>query len=109
MDFPMLQVLSFLKTVSAYAASGFIRYPILLEGSIGWSEEVIKEYIAHSGYLDSDIEVYGNLSIGELPSLEMKAALKKIRQETHCLVIDISHEFNANAINSVCGTLVGGD
>lgn len=69
----------FLKTVSAYAASGFIRYPILLEGSIGWSEEVIKEYIAHSGYLDSDIEVYGNLSIGELPSLEMKAALKKIR------------------------------
>lgn len=108
MDFPMLQVLSFLKTVSAYAASGFIRYPILLEGSIGWSEEVIKEYIAHFGYLDSDIEVYGNLSIGELPSLEMKAALKKLGQETHCLVIDISHEFNANAINAVCGTLVGG-
>lgn len=23
-------------------------------------------------------------------------------------MIDISHEFNANAINSVCGTLVGG-
>ncbi|WP_063656842.1 GNAT family N-acetyltransferase [Aliivibrio fischeri] len=104
----MPQVLSFLKTVSAYAASGFIRYPILLEGSIGWSEEIIKEYIAHSGYLDSDIEVYGNLSIGELPSLEMKAALKKLGQETHCLVIDISHEFNANAINAVCGTLVGG-
>ncbi|MCE7536076.1 GNAT family N-acetyltransferase [Aliivibrio fischeri] len=104
----MPQVLSFLKTVSAYAASGFIRYPILLEGSIGWSEEIIKEYIAHSGYLDSDIEVYGNLSIGELPSLEMKTALKKLGQETHCLVIDISHEFNANAINAVCGTLVGG-
>ncbi|WP_196588347.1 GNAT family N-acetyltransferase [Aliivibrio fischeri] len=104
----MPQVLSFLKTVSAYAASGFIRYPILLEGSIGWCEEIIKEYIAHSGYLDSDIEVYGNLSIGELPSLEMKAALKKLGQETHCLVIDISHEFNANAINAVCGTLVGG-
>ncbi|WP_167753509.1 GNAT family N-acetyltransferase [Aliivibrio fischeri] len=104
----MPQVLSFLKTVSAYAASGFIRYPILLEGSIGWSEEIIKEYIAHSEYLDSDIEVYGNLSIGELPSLEMKAALKKLGQETHCLVIDISHEFNANAINAVCGTLVGG-
>ncbi|OCH48848.1 GNAT family N-acetyltransferase [Aliivibrio fischeri] len=104
----MLQVLSFLKTVSAYAASGFIRYPILLEGSIGWSEEIIKEYITHSGYLDSDIEIYGNLSIGELPSLEMKAALKKLGQETHCLVIDISHEFNANAINAVCGTLVGG-
>ncbi|TDM51963.1 tRNA(Met) cytidine acetyltransferase [Aliivibrio fischeri] len=108
MDLPMPQVLSFLKTVSAYAASGFIRYPILLEGSIGWSEEIIKEYIAHSEYLDSDIEVYGNLSIGELPSLEMKAALKKLGQETHCLVIDISHEFNANAINAVCGTLVGG-
>ncbi|WP_196588937.1 GNAT family N-acetyltransferase [Aliivibrio fischeri] len=104
----MPQVLSFLKTVSAYAASGFIRYPILLEGSIGWSEEIIKEYIAHSEYLDSDIEVYGNLSIGELPSLEMKTALKKLGQETHCLVIDISHEFNANAINAVCGTLVGG-
>ncbi|MUJ36933.1 GNAT family N-acetyltransferase [Aliivibrio fischeri] len=108
MDLPMPQVLSFLKTVSAYAASGFIRYPILLEGSIGWSEEIIKEYIAHSEYLDSDIEVYGNLSIGELPSLEMKTALKKLGQETHCLVIDISHEFNANAINAVCGTLVGG-
>ncbi|WP_063660626.1 GNAT family N-acetyltransferase [Aliivibrio fischeri] len=104
----MPQVLSFLKTVSAYAASGFIRYPILLEGSIGWSEEIIKEYIAHSEYLDSDIEVYGNLSIGELPSLEMKTALKKLGQETHCLVIDISQEFNANAINAVCGTLVGG-
>ncbi|MCE7577442.1 GNAT family N-acetyltransferase [Aliivibrio fischeri] len=104
----MPQVLSFLKTVSTYAASGFIRYPILLEGSIDWSEEIIKEYIAHSEYLDSDIEVYGNLSISELPSLEMKTALKKLGQETHCLVIDISHEFNANAINAVCGTLVGG-
>ncbi|CED57923.1 putative ATPase [Aliivibrio wodanis] len=104
----MHSVLSFLNTLSSYAASGYIRYPILLEGSKSWCESLIEAFLVKQSSRFIHIELYGDLTIPGFATFPMKSALKKLGQETDCLVIDISHEFNANAINAVCGTVVGG-
>lgn len=104
----MLSALSFLNTVSSYANSGYIRYPILLEGSKQWCELLLDSFFAQKESRFNHVELYGDLTLSKHSALPIKSALKKLGQETGCLVIDISHEFNANAINAVCGTVVGG-
>lgn len=104
----MLSALSFLNTVSSYANSGYIRYPILLEGSKRWCESLLDSFFAQKESRFNHVELYGDLTLSKHSALPIKSALKKLGQETDCLVIDISHEFNANAINAVCGTVVGG-
>ncbi len=104
----MHSALSFLNTITSYATDGFIRYPILLQGSKTWCESVVTAYLTQECTLFTNIELYGDLSISGFVSTPMKSALKKLGQETDCLVIDISHDFNANAINAACGTVVGG-
>lgn len=109
MDFSaMLSALSFLNSVSSYAASGYIRYPILLEGSKQWCESLLDSFFSQQSSLFVNVELYGDLTIPEYVPFPIKSALKKLGQETDCLVIDISNEFNANAINAICGTVVGG-
>ena len=109
MDFSaMLSALSFLNTLSSYAESGYIRYPILLEGSKQWCESLLDSFFSQQSSRFANVELYGDLIIPEHTVFPIKSALKKLGQETDCLVIDISHEFNANAINAVCGTVVGG-
>jgi tRNA(Met) cytidine acetyltransferase len=109
MDFSaMLSALSFLNTLSSYAASGYIRYPILLEGSKLWCESLLDSFFIQQSSRFTNVELYGDLTIPGHTAFPIKSALKKLGQETDCLVIDISHEFNANAINAVCGTVVGG-
>lgn len=110
MDFSaMLSALSFLNTLSSYAASGYIRYPILLEGSKQWCESLLDSFFSQQqSSRFTKVELYGDLTIPQYTAFPIKSALKKLGQETDCLVIDISHEFNANAINAVCGTVVGG-
>ncbi|WP_122032316.1 GNAT family N-acetyltransferase [Aliivibrio sp. EL58] len=104
----MLSALSFLNSVSSYAASGYIRYPILLEGSKQWCESLLDSFFSQQSSRFANVELYGDLTIPEYVPFPIKSALKKLGQETDCLVIDISHEFNANAINAICGTVVGG-
>ncbi|MDD9155195.1 GNAT family N-acetyltransferase [Aliivibrio sp. S4TY2] len=109
MDFSaMLSALSFLNTLSSYAANGYIRYPILLEGSKQWCESLLDSFFIQQSSRFTKIELYGDLTISKYAAFPIKSALKKLGQETDCLVIDISHEFNANAINAVCGTVIGG-
>ena len=104
----MLSALSFLNTLSSYAESGYIRYPILLEGSKQWCESLLDSFLVQQGSRFNNVELYGDSTISEYAAFPIKSALKKLGQETDCLVIDISHEFNANAINAVCGTVIGG-
>lgn len=109
MDFSaMLSALSFLNTLSSYAANGYIRYPILLEGSKLWCESLLDSFFIQQSSRFTNVELYGDLTIPGHSAFPIKSALKKLGQETDCLVIDISHEFNANAINAICGTVVGG-
>ena len=103
----MHSALSFLNTLTSYATDGFIRYPILLQGSKAWCESVVAAYLTQECTPFTNIELYGELSVSGFLSTPMKSALKKLGQETDCLVIDISHDFNANAINAACGTVVG--
>ncbi|KAB2826239.1 GNAT family N-acetyltransferase [Aliivibrio finisterrensis] len=104
----MLSALSFLNSVSSYAESGYIRYPILLEGSKQWCESLLDSFFSQQSSRFANVELYGDLTIPEYVASPIKSALKKLGQETDYLVINISHEFNANAINAICGTVVGG-
>ena len=104
----MHSALSVLNTISSYAVNGYVRYPVLVEGSISWCEKFIESYLQNPFSELKRIELYGDLNIEGLSAYPIKSALKKLGQETDCLIIDISNEFNANAINAICGTLVGG-
>lgn len=104
----MPHILPFINALSAHATHGFIRYPLLIEGSTVWCQRVINEFLFQKECPYSTVEVYGDMAIGEYSGLAIKSAMQKLGQETQCLVIDVSHEFNANAINAVSGTLVGG-
>ncbi|AZL87107.1 tRNA(Met) cytidine acetyltransferase [Aliivibrio salmonicida] len=106
--FLMNSQLSFLNSVLSDASVCNIRYPILLEGSKAWYGDLLSSFLSQDNTSSLLTEIYGDISILDIPSFAIKKALKKLGQESQCLIINISDEFNANAINAICGTLVGG-
>ncbi len=104
----MHSALSILNTISSYAAVANIRYPILIEGTKSWCEALVESYFMTQELESKCVELYGELKIASLTPLSIKSGLKKLGQESDFLIIDISDEFNANAINAICGTVIGG-